>query len=375
VLELKVVTVNASSGQELFKFIKYPLSLYSQSPYYVPHLLLERKNLFNPRKNPFFKHAEVEYYLALSDNGEVLGRISAQVDWNYVRFQEEKSGFFGFFDCVDNAEVAGALFEKVCDFHRKKGMESVLGPMNFNTNDELGLLVNGFDTSPYFMMPYNYSYYRRLIEICGYDKAKDLYAYHVKTDGTVPEFITRISARVKKRYGIYLRRFNLKNFDSDLQLVNKIYNSAWEKNWGFVPRTDEDIEYIAADLKQIVDPSLAFFAYVGDQPAGFFLALPDYNLIFKKMKGRLFPFGFLKILLGRRKINRMRVLVMGVVEEHRKSGIEAAMLEEIYRVGPLNGYFEGEISWILEDNVAMNRIISRLVSEPYKTYRIYGKRL
>jgi hypothetical protein len=375
VLELKVVTVNASSGQELLKFIKFPLSLYSQSPYYVPHLLFERKNFFNPRKNPFFKHAEVEYYFALSDNGEVLGRISAQVDWNYVKFQKEKSGFFGFFDCVDDSEVAGSLFEKVCDYHRKKGMESVLGPMNFNTNDELGLLVNGFDTSPYFMMPYNYPYYGRLIEICGYDKAKDLYAYHVKYDGTVPEFITRISARIKKRYGIYLRRFNLKNFDSDLQLVNKIYNSAWEKNWGFVPRTDEDIEYIAADMKQIVDPSLAYFAYVGDQPAGFFLALPDYNLIFKKMKGRLFPFGFLKLLLGRRKIDRLRVLVMGVIEEYRKSGIEAAMFEEIYRVGPLNGYFEGEISWILEDNVAMNRIISRIVSEPYKTYRIYRKRL
>ena len=172
-----------------------------------------------------------------------------------------------------------------------------------------------------------------------------------------------------------MRRFNLRNFDSDLQLVNKIYNSAWVKNWGFVPRTDEDIEYIAADLKQIMNPSLAYFAFVGDQPAGFFLALPDYNLIFKKMKGRLFPFGFLKLLLGRRKIDRMRILVMGVVEEYRKIGIEAAMLEEIYRVGPLNGYCTGEISWILEDNVAMNRIISRLVSEPYKTYRIYGKRL
>lgn len=372
---MKVVTLDASSGKDRLKFIKYPLQLYSHSEYYVPHLILERKNFFNPRKNPFFKHADVEYYLALSDNGEVLGRVSAQIDWNYIERQKDKSGFFGFFDCVDDVAVAEALFEKVYEFHRKRAMGAVIGPMNFNTNDELGLLVDGFDTIPYIMMPYNYPYYENLIAHCGFAKVKDLYAYHVEYDGTVPEFITRISARVKKRYGIQLRKFNLKDFDSDLQLVNTIYNSAWANNWGFVPRTDEDIEYIAADLKQIVDPDLAYFAYVGDQPAGFFLALPDYNLIFRKLKGRLFPFGILKLLLGRKNIDRLRVLVMGVIKEYRKIGIEAPMFEEIYRVGPTNGYFKGEISWILEDNVPMNRIISRIVEKPYKIYRVYGKEL
>jgi hypothetical protein len=375
VKQLRIVAVNPSSGKDLLEFIKFPLNLYSQSPYYVPHLVFERKSFFNPKKNPFFKHADVEYYLALSDDGEVLGRISAHVDWNYVKFQEEKSGFFGFFDCVDDAEVAGVLFERVFDFHRKKGMELVLGPMNFNTNDEVGLLVKGFDTIPFIMMPYNYPYYQSLIEASGFDRIKDLYAYHIKYDGTVPEFIHRISERIKNRHGIRLRNFSLKDFETDLQLVKKIYNSAWEKNWGFVPMTDDDIDYLAANMKQLMDPSLSYFAYVGDQPAGFFLALPDYNLIFKKMNGQLFPFGFLKLLWGKRSIDRLRVLVMGIIAEHRKSGIEAAMFDEIYRAGPANGYFEGEVSWILEDNVVMNRLIERIVEHPYKICRIYGKSL
>ncbi len=374
-MQLKVVRVNASSGRDLLKFIKFPLNLYSHSEYYVPHLIFERKNFFNPLKNPFFKHAEAEYYLALSAKGKVLGRISAHIDWSYVKFQEEKSGFFGFFDCVDDFEVVKALFERVYDFHRKRGMEMILGPMNFNTNGEVGLLVNGFDTIPFIMMPYNYSYYGRLMEDSGFDKVKDLYAYYINYDGTVPEFIKRISERVKKRYGIYLRNFNLKDFDSDLQLVKKIYNSAWEKNWGFVPMSDDDIDYLASNMKQIIDPYLAYFAYVGNQPAGFFLALPDYNLILKELKGRLFPFGFLKLLWGRSRIDRLRVLVMGVIDKYRRSGIEAAMFEEIYRVGPSNGYFEGEVSWILEDNLIMNRLISRIVKDPYRIYRVYGKQL
>lgn len=372
---MRIIDVHPSSKKDLSKFIKFPLSLYSESHYYVPHLLYERKKFFNPRKNPFFHHADVEYYLALSSRGEVLGRVSAHIDWNYVKFQQEKAGFFGFFDCVNDIEVARALLETACDFHRKRGMEGVFGPMNFNTNDEVGVLIKGFDVIPSIMTPYNYPYYGGLIEGCGFGKVKDLYAYYYEYHGTIPLVIQRISERVRNRSRVYLRSLDMKNFASDLKLVKKIYNSAWGKNWGFLPMTDSEIEYLAYNLKPIIDPSLALFAYVGDQPVGFLLALPDYNLIFKDLKGRLLPFGFVKLLWVRRKIDRMRVIVMGVVEGYRGIGIESAMLEEIYRVGPLKGYVKGEASWILEDNAVPNRMIAKVAGDPYKIYRIYGKKL
>ena len=371
---MRVVAFNASSKKELLRFIKFPLSLYSQSTYYVPHLIYERKNFLNPRKNPFFDHAEVEFYLALSERGEVLGRISAHIDWNYVKFQEEKVGFFGFFDCVDDVEVARTLLETTCDFHRKRGMESVLGPMSFITNQEVGVLAKGFDSNPFIMMPYNFPYYLELLEACGFVKAKDLYGYYADW-GPTPRVIKRVSERVKRKSGVYIRGLDIKNFASELELFKKIYNSAWEKNWGFVPMTDSEIEYLAHNLKQIVDPSLAFFAYLGERPVGFFLALPDFNQVLKEVKGRLLPFGLFKLLWGKRKINGMRVLIMGVIDEYRQSGIEAVMLEEIYRVTPLGGYFGVEMSWILEDNVVANKIISRIAGEPYKVYRIYQKNL
>jgi len=371
---LRVISFYSSSKKELLKFIKFPLSLYSQSKYYVPHLLFERKNFFNPKRNPFFDHAEVKYYLALSDQGEVLGRISAHIDWNYVGFHEEKAGFFGFFDCVDDVAVARALLESACDFHSKRGMNSILGPMNFNTNQEVGVLAEGFESNPFIMMPYNYPYYLDILDACGFVKAKDLYAYWVSHD-TTPSVFARISRRVREKSGVALKNLDLKNLHTELEVVKKIYNSAWEKNWGFVPMTDSEIDFLAYNLKQIVDPALAFFVYLADQPVGFFLGLPDYNQVLKEMKGRLFPFGLFKLVWGKRKINRMRILIMGVINEHRHSGIEAVMLEEIYRVTPLKGYIGAELSWILEDNAVMNRIISRLASEPYKVYRIYGKSL
>jgi hypothetical protein len=248
---LRILEVHPSSKKDFSRFLKFPLSLYSTSSSYVPHLLYERKIFFHPRKNPFFQHADVNYYLALSPKGSVLGRISAHIDWNYVKFQEEKAGFFGFFDCVDSLEVASALLETACVVHRKKGMKRVLGPMNFNTNDEVGVLIQGFDTIPFIMTPYNYPYYGVLIEHCGFGKAKDLYSYYHHYAGTIPLVIQRISERVRKRARVSLRCLDMKNFASDLQQVKKIYNSAWGKNWGFVPLTDREIEYLAYNLKPI----------------------------------------------------------------------------------------------------------------------------
>jgi len=372
-LRVRVETV--SSKRDLDRFIRFPVELYSKSPNYVPHLILERKEFFDSKKNPFFEHGDVSFFLALDERGRVVGRCTAHVDWNYVDFHGENCGFFGFFDSVDSEDVASALLSACESFAREKGMERIMGPMNFNTNGEVGVLVEGFEGIPFFMMPYNYPYYGRLIESCGYRKEKDLYAYFASYPGYTPDVLRRVSSRVRKNLDIEIRTLNLKDFERELDLVKEIYNSAWEKNWGFVPMTDGEIEYMAKNLKPLVDPDIVLFAYVRGQPVGFFLALPDYNLILKELGGRLFPFGIFKFLFGKKKIRRVRVMILGVIERFRKMGIEAVLLDEIYERAPRKGYTSGELSWILEDNVMMNRIIRRLTDSPYRTYRVYGREI
>jgi GNAT superfamily N-acetyltransferase len=367
--------VPVGSRRDLVEFIRFPRHLYRGSAHYVPHLEIERKGFFNPRKNPFYSHAEVGLFLLRSRSGKVLGRISAHIDRHFNDIHGEGIGFFGFFDSVDDPRCATLLFDAAKGFLRDRGMKNVLGPMNFTTNDEVGLLVEGFEGLPFLMMPYNYDYYRPLIEKNGFEKAKDLYAYYLRYKGETPEFVRKMSSRVKKSTRISVRTMDMKNFNSELDLVKTIYNDAWEKNWGFVPLTDAQIDHLAADLKPLVNPSIIYFAFVDGEPAGFFMALPDYNMLFREMDGRLLPFGIFRLLLGKKKINRLRVLTMGVARKFRRLGVEMIMLDEIYRRGPQEGFSAGELSWILEDNTVMNRIATRLCGEPYRTYRIYRQSL
>lgn len=370
------ITVSPVSGKkDLAEFIRFPHGLYRGCPHYVPPLDYERKLFFDPRKNPFYRHAEVGLFLARSEDGRVRGRISAQVDRNYIEFHGEDTGLFGFFDSVDDRDTAGPLFEAAEGFLRARGMKSVLGPMNFTTNDEVGVLVRGFDGPPYILTTYNFPYYDPLVASCGYSKAKDLFAYSSRTPEEVPEFLRRVGGKARKAHPITVRELDMRRFREELALVQKIYNEAWEKNWGFVPMTPEEVAWLAENLKPLVDPSLVMFAYVGGRPAGFFIALPDYNLLLKDMGGKLLPFGFIRFLLRRRSIPRIRVLILGVIREFRGLGIEAVFIEEIFRKGIARGVSEGEFSWILEDNEAMNRVIRRISPEPYRVWRIYGKPL
>ena len=336
---------------------------------------MERKSFFTPSKNPFYSHAEVALFLLRSRSGNLLGRISAHIDRHFNDFHGEATGLFGFFDCVDDPHCASLLFEAAKNFLRDRGMKTVLGPMNFTTNDEVGLLVKGFEGIPFLMMPYNYDYYGSLVEKNGFEKAKDLYAYYLRYEGETPEFVRKMSDRVKKSTRITVRTLEMKNFKRELNLVKTIYNDAWEKNWGFVPLTDAQIDHLAADLKPLINPSIVYFAFVDNEPAGFFMAMPDYNMLFREMKGRLLPFGIFRLLLGKKKINRLRVLTMGVAKKFRHLGVEMIMLDEIYRRGPKEGFVAGELSWILEDNTVMNRIAIRLCGAPYRTYRIYQQPL
>lgn len=364
----------AVTRQDMRQFIKYPLLLYADDPYYVPHLLSERKRFFS-RKNPLFEFTEAEYFLAHNSEGEVVGRISAHINHRHNEYWHEKPGFFGFFESVPDLEVARALLAAAESRLKRKGMTVVRGPFNFSTNEECGFLVKGFEALPTVMMPYTKEYYPDFMTRLGYGKAKDLLAYSYAYKGYIPDYLRRFSERVAERCNVTVRQVRMGRFEEDVRKAFSVYNRAWARNWGFIPMTEAEFAYLAHELKPIVDTSAAQIAEMGGEPVGFLLALPDCNPIFKKMKGRLFPFGIFHFLLGRRHISRLRVVTMGVVPEHRKRGVDILLIYRTFVDGLEKGYRWAEFSWVLEDNEMFKRAMDRLGAEQYKTYRIYEKKL
>jgi ribosomal protein S18 acetylase RimI-like enzyme len=366
----RITIQEVKTNKDLKAFLRFPWEIYQGDPYWVPPLLKEYAFHFSPQ-NPFLHHAEICPYVAVQD-GSLVGRIAAIIDQNYIDFQQEKTGFFGFFESVNDIKVTRALLDQVNGFLRAKKLKQMMGPVNPSTNDECGLLIEGFDSSPCFMMPYNPPYYGELLEDCGLQKAKDLYANLMVNDGSIPERLLRISDRVLKRVpGLAIRPLNLRKLKEEVMKVKEVYNGAWQDNWGFVPLTDEEIDVIVKQVKPLVVPDLALFAEIGDETAGFVLALPDYNFVLKRLNGKLGPLGLLKFLYYSRKIEAIRVWMLGVKAEYRKRGIETLLYLEIFRRGQARGYQWGEMSWILEDNHLMQKGIEALGGKKYKTYRIY----
>jgi GNAT superfamily N-acetyltransferase len=362
---------------DLKEFIKFPWQVYKDDPHWVPPLITERKEFLDREKNPFFKHAEVEFFLA-KKNGRTVGRIAGIVNYNHIEFYQEKAGFFGFFECIKDYDVAKALLDTVREWLQAKGMEIMRGPANFSSNEEWGFLLEGFDSPPVIMMSYNPPYYLEFMERYGLVKAKDLYAYFIDESLPTPERVVKIAENIKRKVGIKIRKVNLKDFGNEVQRIKDIYNSAWSKNWGFVPMTEQEFDRVAKDLKQIVDPHMVFIAEVEGKPAGFSLALPDFNQVLARLNGRLFPFGILKLLwhtIIRNKINGVRIITMGVIPEYQKRGIDTVFYAQTYNVGVKRGYKWAEMSWVLEDNVLMNRTLELLGAKLYKKYRIYETRI
>ena len=370
----QVYVTPAKSSRDLDDFIRFPLKLYSSDPLFVPHLLYERRQFFKP-SNPIFQFTEVVYFLARDEKGAVLGRVTAHINERHNRHAGEKTGFFGFFECVDDQGVVSALMTAAEDSLRDRGMAVIRGPFNFSTNEECGFLVQGFDRPPALMMPYTKPYYPDLMTRQGYSKAKDLLAYEYEYQGSIPDHLVRFSRRIRERKPVVIRPINMNRFVEDVETVFRIYNAAWSRNWGFVPVTEEEFRYTAKDLKPIVDPSIVLIAEKEGRPVGFSVTLPDYNVLLKRMNGRLFPFGFLHLLFGRRSIRSVRTLLLGVVAEHRLSGIDVLLIHDTFERGPSKGYHRGEMSWILEDNVLMRRSIERMGATIGKVYRIYEKAL
>ncbi|HVG63743.1 MAG TPA: N-acetyltransferase [Hyalangium sp.] len=373
-----VTVTPVRSSADKIAFIRMAYSIYQGDPNWVPPLEMERKDFLDPAKNPFFEFGEVELFLARR-GGQVVGRIAAVKDPHYNEFHGTNEGFFGLFECINDAGVARALLDAASQWLRSKGFVKVLGPMNFSTNHEVGMLVDGFTTPPAIMTTYNPAYYPTLLEANGFTKAKDLWSWELSSSVQPPEKVARIAEKIRQREGITVRSVNLKKFEDEVRLIKGIYNAAWEKNWGFVPMTDREFDHLARDMKQIVRPELLLIAEVKGDPVAFSMTLPDANEALKVANGRLttfgLPIGLAKLLLASRKIHRLRLITLGIKEGYRRRGLDAILYLDTLRTAHQLGYEGGEISWTLEDNHLVNRAIESMGGKRSKTHRIYERAL
>jgi GNAT superfamily N-acetyltransferase len=352
------------------KFIKFQWAPYAGNPYWVPPMLMDRRKLIDRKGNPFYKHAVMELFLAERE-GKVVGRIGAIVNDNHNREHGENIGFFGFFECIDDQSVANSLFDAAKKWLKAKGVTAMRGPASPSVNDEYGLLVEGFDRPPSVLMTYNPPYYQTLVEKYGFTKAQDLFAYYIHKDKVFNEKFKRISDTVLRRETLKIRQLDMKKFDEEVRLIRELYARGWSKNWGEVPMTEDEFNYVAKDLKMIVDPRLVIIAESKGKPVGFGMTLPDLNQVLIHNKhGWLIP-GIVRILLFKKKIDRVRIVILGVLPEYANTGIGAALFYETGRRCVESGYPHGEASWVNEDNVMMNRGAQLMQGTVDKRYRIY----
>ena len=366
-----------ASAADLRAFVDFPYRHYRGDALWVPPLRRDVATLVSRTENPFFEHAEAAYFLAVADGGRPAGRIAAIKNDAHGRAHPEEAGvgFFGLFESVDDQAVAEALFTAAGSWLKDRRLTVMRGPMNLSTNEDCGLLVDGFGTPPVVMMPHNPPYYVGLVERAGFAKAMDLLAYEGGPDG-IPQRLTEAAPKLAERYRIALRPLDIKRFWSEVEQVKLLYNQAWEKNWGFIPMTDAEMNHLAKQLKPVVVPDLVVFASIGERLIGFAIALPDFNVALRTNRsGRLFPFGMFRILWNQRKIHRARVITLGVLPEYRRTGADALMYEWLWRHAHALGYPWGESSWILETNAAMRNALERMGFTVYKTYRVYDRRL
>jgi GNAT superfamily N-acetyltransferase len=378
--DVRIVPV--TSEEQRRQFARFPWRIYRNDPQWVPPLFGDRLKLLHPEKHPFWEHAELQLFLAMRGQ-EVVGTISAHVNHRHNQVFGDKVGFFGFFEVIEEVAVAEALLDTAAAWLRERGMEAIRGPENPSQNEEVGLLVDGFDLPPVIMMTYNPRYYQGLLERAGFEKAQDLYAWDLLTNifdydvQRMPRKFVRVAEQAKMRENLVVRKIDMKRYDKEVELAKIVYNAAWEQNWGFVPMTDHEIEHLGNELKFIIDPDLVYIAEVDGKPAGIILGIPDVNQALLKARPQpnnwSFPLTVLKLLWHRRKVDAFRLMIMGVVPEYRALGIDAVFYVEAARAAFAKGYERCEMSWILESNDMMNRIVERLGGKIYKTYRIYEK--
>ncbi len=369
-----MITISkVTSKKDKHEFIDFPHELYKNDPNYVPELYIAQNDLLDPKKHPFFKHSKLDMFLAKKD-GKVVGRIAAIRNNNHISYTESNDGFFGFFDVINDYKVAEKLLDTVKEWVKAEGLKAIIGPVNFSTNETCGMLIEGFDTPPVVMMTYNQEYTPKFMDKYGFRKKMDLIAYNLidtELSQRTVEMMGKLEVRLKSK-GITIRTANMKNFKSEIEKIKEIYNTAWEKNWGFVPMTDDEFNFMAKDMKMILDPDFCYIAEHNGKAVGFSLSIPDMNQVFIKVKkGRLLPTGLFKILFGKKKINKIRIITLGVIEEYRKMGIESCFYARNLITTKQKHITTAEASWILETNEMMNRAMININARPYKKYRMY----
>ncbi|MBN1260576.1 MAG: N-acetyltransferase [Anaerolineae bacterium] len=382
----KLLIVPVETAEERTKFNHFQWEVYKGDPLWCPPLLSEREEFLDPNRHPFHQHAKVRYFMAYRGDKPV-GRIAGFINYRHNEYWNEKVGFFGLYEVLEDREASDALLRAAEDFVREEGMTAIRGPMNFSTNEECGLLVDGWNGPPVVMMTYNPQYYVDYIEGTGYIKAMNLFAYlgdmtHMKPDGTgINPKLLRAANRVRERYNITIRPINMKDFDAEKRRVKKIYNAAWSKNWGFVPLTDAELDHLGEALKILLDPKVTFFAEIEGEPIAFLLPFVDLcQPLVKAYPKPGTPEWITMLKLGywwkvRRSVTTIRAAVGGIIEEYQGSGVAALLFLEGILAGVRQGYKAVEFSWVLETNIPMRQTAAIFEAELYRTYRIYEKTL
>ncbi|MGC4085312.1 MAG: hypothetical protein QM736_25120 [Vicinamibacterales bacterium] len=369
--DARIVLVDSRATRQMF--VELPYTMYKADPNFVPQLRRDEHRRFDPRHNAFLGHAEMTRWIAL-DGDRVVGRVAAIDDCLHNDVHRESITWFGFFEAT-SPEVTKQLLDTVETHARRRGSRAVRGPVNPSLHEAAGVLVDGFDDSPYALMAYNPRHYAPYVEGAGYAKVKDLYSWDIDLRAPLPERIVRIAERVRDRFGITVRPVSLDRFDAELEILKALYREAWAGNWGFVPPTDEEIRQLAVELRPIADPDIVLFAEMRGEPVGCAVSIPDVNQILKRMNGRLLPFGVIHFLRRRRIVNRARMLMLGVVPKVRRLGLYPLLIAESAARGVRNGYLAAEVGWTLEDNALINAGIEAAGGRRTKVYRLYEKPL
>jgi GNAT superfamily N-acetyltransferase len=364
--------------RDLRRFIALPSALYRNEPRWIAPLNMDMRKRLDRERNPFFKHAEAEYFLAWRD-GRPVGRITAHIDRRFNEFQANRWGMFGFFECENSRESAHALLGAAAGWLRAHGADRILGPMDFTTNDECGLLIEGHERPPIILSSWHHPYYQELLEGEGLQKAMDLlmWSLHISGRSSVRDAIWRRAERVESEYGIAVRPMRKRDLDNEVTRFLEVYNAAWERNWAAVPLTEDEVRQYAKDLRPILDENWAFIAERVDtgEVVGAALTLPDYNQVLAHLHGRLLPFGWAKALYYRGKIDAVRVFALGVKPEYQHTGVAARFYQLHFDAAERTPQKGGEMGWVLETNRAMNRAMEGMGGRIVRRFRVYERAL
>lgn len=374
-MDIKIV--EATGKPAMNYFIRFPKTLYREDPWFVfePESLQRE---FLSEKNPFFRHSAARFFIAIAD-GRVVGRIAAITNTVHNRVYNDKTGFFGFFDTIDAYEVAGSLLDQVVEIHRQEGMDRIIGPTNFTTNDSCGVLVSGFEKQPSVLMPYNKPYYNDLLARYGFEKEIDLSSYRFGRQVLEKPYFGRSLEPLPDRLaakGIRIRNIKYGELEREIAGMREVYNESNRDNWGFIPLDEVEFRHMAKEFRQFVPEEMVFIAEKEGRQVGFLVTLPDLNQVFRHIpSGKLFPFGFVSYLWYKRRINRARIIILGIDRAFRNMGIDMVMYEYLRKNLVRRGYQEGEACYVMGNNGVMHSILRKAGCEKIHAYRMYRKML